>query len=524
MPIRKKNISIPHFILVLCFGIFLFQSCSKNKTTEKGVSIITLDSTAIKPFFESYPELQKYDSIYVNAYQYYDFHYIWFNEDGLTDYGKSLYKRMENRKNEGVYASFPYQEEIDNIYGEELENPEDNPDAELLMTGLYAFYVDHVYKGIDQNLAEEMGWFLPRKNLDETALLEKLISDKKWTDEDTLRVKQYAQMRDKLKEFRKIQEEGGWGNIETSEEKIALKPGDSSALIPQIRKRLAVTGELKKDNESDLYDEDLKEALAQFQLHHGLNKDSIITTEHIAALNVPIQDYIKKMVVNLERLRWIPTEMNEADELILVNIPAYHLDYYKNGKVIFDSDVIVGGVMHKTVIFDGEMSYLAFSPYWNIPPSIIKNEIKPGMEKDDKYLEKRNMEWNNGNVRQLPGASNSLGLVKFMFPNENNIYLHDTPAKSLFDSEDRARSHGCIRVEKARDLAVTILEGDKEWSPEKVDSAMHAGKENTYSLKNKIPVYIGYFTAWVDENGEINFYKDVYERDDKLAELLQYEP
>lgn len=522
MPIRKKNVSIFRFIIVVFLGSFLFQSCSKTQKTEKGVSIITIDSTAIKPFFESHPELQKYDSIYVDVYRYYDFHYIWFNEKGMTDYGKSLYKRVKNIEDEGIYAEYPYQTQIDDLYEEDLKNPEDNSDAELLMTGLYAFYVDHAYKGIDEDVAKELGWLLPRKKIDETALLKKLVSDKKWSDEDTLRVKQYYQMRDKLKDFKKIQEEGGWDKIETSEEKIAIKPGDSSEIIHQIRKRLAITGELQKDNESNIYDEDLKKAVAEFQLHHGLNKDSIIKAEHIAAFNVPVQDYIKKIVVNLERLRWVPTKINEVEEFILVNIPAYHLDYFKNGKVVFDSDVIVGGVMHKTVIFDGEMSYLAFSPYWNIPPSIIKNEIKPGMEKDDKYLEKRNMEWNNGNVRQLPGASNSLGLVKFMFPNENNIYLHDTPAKSLFDSEDRARSHGCIRVEKARDLAVAILEGDKEWNPEKIDSAMHAGKENTYSLKNKIPVYIGYFTAWIDENGEINFYKDVYKRDDKLADLLKY--
>jgi murein L,D-transpeptidase YcbB/YkuD len=123
-------------------------------------------------------------------------------------------------------------------------------------------------------------------------------------------------------------------------------------------------------------------------------------------------------------------------------------------------------------------------------------------------------------VRQKPGVKNSLGLVKFMFPNSNNIYLHDTPSKSLFAKETRAFSHGCIRVGKPRDLALAILKNDKNWTPEKIDAAMHAGKENTYVLKNKIPVYIGYFTAWVDDKGEINFYDDVYQRDERLSNLI----
>lgn len=224
----------------------------------------------------------------------------------------------------------------------------------------------------------------------------------------------------------------------------------------------------------------------------------------------------------MERSRWLPQEFSTADEKLLVNIPAFHLDYYRDGEIILESEVVVGSEMTKTVIFDGEISYLAFSPYWNIPQSIIKNEVIPGMERDENYLKNRNMEWNDGQVRQLPGGNNSLGLVKFMFPNSNSIYLHDTPAKSLFKNEDRARSHGCIRVAKARDLAIAMLDKDKEWNQKKIDAAMHAGKESTYELKKKIPVYIGYFTAWVDKNGEINFYDDVYKRDNKLAELLSY--
>jgi murein L,D-transpeptidase YcbB/YkuD len=174
----------------------------------------------------------------------------------------------------------------------------------------------------------------------------------------------------------------------------------------------------------------------------------------------------------------------------------------------------------RTVIFSGMLTYIVFCPYWNLPQSIIEKEVKPGMKRNKNYLAAHNMEWNNGQVRQKPGKNNSLGLIKFIFPNSNDIYMHDTPAKSLFEKESRAFSHGCIRVGKPRELAIEILREDPNWTPQKIDAAMNAGRESTYTLKNRIPVYIAYLTAWVDPKGKINFYEDVYQWDDRLSELL----
>jgi murein L,D-transpeptidase YcbB/YkuD len=176
--------------------------------------------------------------------------------------------------------------------------------------------------------------------------------------------------------------------------------------------------------------------------------------------------------------------------------------------------------MNKTVIFSAPMKYIVFSPYWNIPESILNKEILPGIEKNSNYLEEHDMEWHNDYVRQRPGSKNSLGLIKFLFPNSNAIYLHDTPAKSLFNKEDRAFSHGCIRVAKPIELAAHIMQNDKKWNKEKIEEAMSSGEESWYTLQNKIPVYIGYFTAWVDTEGTIHFYEDVYDRDEALAALL----
>ncbi len=512
----KKSISFFCLLTTVFLIVFLFQSCKQEvKTTEKGVSLITVDSIEISSFFETYPEMKNYEKAYQEIYEHYDFHYIWFTEEEMLSHGKSLYQKAKDLKKEGVFTVFPYQKEVDEIYEESLNDI----DAEFLMTGLYVFYMDHVYKGYDSDIIKDMGWLLPKKELNHTALLDSVLSDDEWDENDSLMISQYYDMRKELHKYQEIEKEGGWEKIEFVDEKN-LKPEDSSAVILQVRKRLYLTGELENDNEKNIYDEELKKGIYKFQKSHGFNQDAVISKKHLTALSVPVEDYIEKIALNMERLRWIPTQINDAKEFIFVNIPAYDLAYYRDGEIILSSDVVVGDVMTKTVIFAGEMSYLAFSPYWNIPKSIIEKEVKPGMEKDENYLEKRNMEWNDGQVRQKPGKTNSLGLVKFMFPNENNIYLHDTPAKNLFDQENRALSHGCIRVEKARDLAISIMEENKDWTPEKVDSAMNAGKEHIYDLKNEIPVYIGYFTAWVDEEGETNFYEDIYKRDNKLAKLL----
>jgi len=222
----------------------------------------------------------------------------------------------------------------------------------------------------------------------------------------------------------------------------------------------------------------------------------------------------------MERCRWISPDIIKSKELIVINIPAYRLSYFKEGKLELAMKVVVGKDMNQTVVFSGEMKYIVFRPYWNLPRSIIKKEIKPAMAKNKNYLSEHNMEWNGGNIRQKPGPKNSLGLVKFLFPNTNDIYLHDTPSKSLFNEEKRAFSHGCIRVAKPRQLANIIMKDDKNWSPEKIDAAMDNGTEKWYTLKNTIPVYIGYFTAWVDNEGDIHFYDDVYSRDQRLASLI----
>lgn len=504
----------------------VFHNCGQvGNSLESSDVNISLDSLVVAPFFQSYPELKKYEKELVEIYRDYNYNFIWFDNKGIVEYANSLYSKVIDIEDEGISSTFPYQTNIDNVFNENINNAHKDPDAELLLTSLYLFYVDEVYKGIDNKSTTNIGWLLPRKKVNYTTLLDSIISDNKLQHKDSLTLfSQYYKLRNALKRYRGIEENGGWVQIELEQGVKSYKPNDSSKVIQQIRERLYITSDIKQNNLSPIYDAELVDAVKVFQLRNGFKADSLISLENINAMNITVSERIKTIIVNMERCRWILPETFNANKFIFVNIPSYKLSLIDSGKIALESPVVVGDSMTKTVIFGGKMSYLVFSPYWNLPKSIIEREVIPGIKKNKNYLKSHNMEWNNGQVRQLPGKNNSLGRVKFMFPNSNDIYLHDSPAKNLFNKEDRAMSHGCVRVGKARELAMIILKDDKTWTPQKIDAAMNAHQESICGLKSKIPVYIGYFTVWVDEQGQINFYKDVYERDERLASLLFYKP
>ena len=484
-------------------------------------SNLPFDSNLVLKFYQSYPELDKYRHDVVDVYRQHKFTQIWYDERGIVEFGPTLFSKVKELDVEGVSSKFPYQEKIDGVFENDKENTLSRDETELMLTNLYLFYAEKVYKGLADTTSTAMGWLLPRKQVAYKVLLDSLLTDDQLIiRDDSMLIAQYYKLRDVLLRYREIEKTGGWNPIDLNPKLKAYEPGDTAMAIVQIRERLFREGDLKQNNKSNLYDPELVEAMKKYQWRVGKNPTEKILPEHIREMNVPVRERIQKIIVNMERCRWISPEFARAKEYIVVNIPSFKLIMVRNRKIELESPVIVGKNVTKTVIFSGMLSYIVFSPYWNLPQSIINKEVKPGRVKDKNYLEKHIMEWNNGQVRQKPGKNNSLGLVKFIFPNSNDIYMHDTPAKSLFAQESRAFSHGCIRVGKPRDLALAIMKYDSDWTSQKIDAAMHTGKENTYVLKNKIPVYIGYFTAWVDINGEIGFFDDIYQRDDRLAELL----
>lgn len=497
----------------------LIISCKKNdgQLSTDRKDRIAMDSTQLSTFLSSHPEFKKYAAQFNELYRKHDFHYVWFDKDGRVEFAEVLYNRINQIGADGVVSSMPYKAKLDEIFS---DNDKPKPDDELLISAMYFFYAQKVLVGVDTKKSKSTGWFLPRDKVDYVAYLDELLRDPDKIKMDTSEnIPQYYQLRKALQTYREIKNKGGWGRIDFPASKKVLKPGDSDPAIAQARKRLAITGELKNDNGSPEYDSAMETAVAAYRKRNNILGEHLtpMLAEH---LSVPVEQRIKTIIVNMERCRWIVPEIAEAKELIAVNIPAFQLRYLRDGKPVLESNVVVGKEANKTVVFSGQMSYMVFSPYWNVPKSIVEKEIKPDMENDPDYLEKHNMEWNGSMLRQKPGKDNSLGLVKFMFPNSNNIYLHDTPAKSLFGKDDRAKSHGCVRVEKARELAIKILEDDKKWNAQKIDAAMNSGTETQYALNHKIPVYISYFTAWADAQGHVAFYEDVYERDNRLAQLL----
>jgi len=239
-----------------------------------------------------------------------------------------------------------------------------------------------------------------------------------------------------------------------------------------------------------------------------------------------VQERIRQIEINLERWRWLPSSLGES--YVWVNVPEFRMELIDKGRKAIDMAVVVGKQQSQTPVFSDQMEYLELNPEWNIPTSIAENEILPKLASDPGYLARHNMEFvgdgANQRIRQRSGPDNPLGQVKFMFPNEHDVYLHDSPADHLFSREERDFSHGCIRLERPVQLAEYLLRDKPDWSGTKVREAIVSGEHRTVKLPHKLPVHILYFTAWVEDNGSVNFRKDVYGHDAKLAAALAQEP
>lgn len=531
--LKMKNSSI--YYLIFFFVLFSLGitnvSCQNKKNNAivlpynnlgkgKPRVVTPFDSTLVIDFYKKYSELAQYKEQAILIYQQQKYNYIWYDGNGIQETAAVIWNKINNINDEGVVTSVPYKSIFDAKYSKKSTTPD--IELELGLTSYYLFYVDNVYKGIDVSKSRELGWYLPRNKPTYLNYLNSLLVDTKSEDVKYL-LPQYYKLRELLKQYRELEKKGGWNKIGVDSKFTVLKPGDTSTSIPLIRTRLFLEGDLASDSKISWYDEDLKIAILNFKSRTGFKPDADILPKHIAEMNIPISDRIKTIMVNMERCRWISNGLSNSEEFIVINIPSFRFTFFKDKKPILISKVVVGKEINKTVVFSGMMSYMVFCPYWNVPNSILRKEIYPAIRRNKKYLANHHMEWHNGGVRQKPGPNNSLGLIKFLFPNNNNIYLHDTPSKNLFKEETRAFSHGCIRIEKPVELANLILKDDPNWSPEKIDQAMHTNVESWYTLKTKIPVYIGYFTAWVDSQGKINFYKDIYQNDNRLMEVLAKE-
>jgi murein L,D-transpeptidase YcbB/YkuD len=349
----------------------------------------------------------------------------------------------------------------------------------------------------------------------------------------------YVRLKQELARYRAAEKQGGWAPLPAGP---ALKPGASDARLPALRTRLIRSGDLAEGTVSDpqLYDAQLTAAVQQFQRRNGLEPDGVLGATTITELNVPVSQRIAQLRVNLDRGRVLLQDL--PDQFVVVNIAGYTVYLVKGQKVAWNARVQVGKTYRRTPLFRSEINYLVFNPTWTVPPGIIKADILPAARKDPssitrkglkvldangRELDPASIDWsrfNSGNIpytlRQDPGPKNALGRVKLMFPNSYSVYLHDTPSQSLFEQTDRAFSSGCVRVERALELAERVLDDPQRWNQGSIEQVINSGKLQNVTLKKKMPVLLAYWTAWVDPQGMVNFRRDVYGQDAKWAEGL----
>lgn len=500
-----------------------------NKTIPGNFShqkIFYFDSTEVTEFLTKYADFRPLDSNITRFYRNRKFSFAWFDDKGLIEQAGNLIDRISNLKEEGLFTQPKYKAQLDSLL---LENDHAKPDKEpdinleLMLTAQYFEFAEMAWQGMDQSVSESTQWFVPRKKITYEAYLDSLLRLSPQTEMNLKEpvYRQYELLKSYLQKYRKLENTTQWTPLKM--DKKSYEQGDSSLFVPKIKSRLYYLEDFSGDTSSLLFDKNLAKAVIQFQIRHGLTADGIIGPGTLTELNTSLESRIRQIIVNMERSRWLPLNLNE--DYLAVNIPEFKLHVYHADSLLWSCNVVVGKDVHKTVVFSGEVKYVVFSPYWNVPTSIVRNEILPAMARNSNYLRRNNMEiigyhGNTPIIRQKPGPSNSLGLVKFLFPNSHSIYLHDSPAKSLFEESSRAFSHGCIRVQEPLKLAKFLLKNNSEWDESSIITAMNRGVERTVTLEQVVPVFITYFTSFVDRGGKINFRKDIYDRDERLANMI----
>ena len=413
--------------------------------------------------------------------------------------------------------------------------------VELFFSAAFLEYASDVKVGRFLPRKVDPNFFIEGRTIDQTAALKSLAGVDNldrffsaWQPSNP----RYAALRSALANYLALADKGGWGSVPLGE---ALKPGMKDPRVPAIRTRLKLSDGVGPSRvEPEIYDDALVDAVKRFQARQGLENDGVIGASTIVAMNVPLQERIQSIVMAMERLRWMPEDLGQ--QYVIVNIAGFDLRRINGGNVEEHMAVVVGKPYTRTPVFSDRIRYVEFNPYWTVPPGIAANEELPKLRKNPASLSAQGFELVRGNqvvdpasidwsryaggnfpfqIRQRPGANNALGHVKLMFPNEHNVYLHDSPAHSLFSRNVRAFSHGCIRLARPLDLAEQVLRagGISGWNRDRIDQVVASAKNTVVNLQRPLPVHITYMTAWVDGD-LVNFRPDIYGHDAKLLAAL----
>ena len=481
----------------------------------------------------------------------------WCGEEGIFPRAESLIEVIRESARDGLRPSDYHLINLEALSKEIRQKESEREsidvellvDFELLLTDAFLLLASHLLAGRvnPETLHSEWDVFNPTTDL--AAILQSAIETNQIKAVlKTLQPPQpgYRALKEALARYRAISQQGGWPMIPDN---TTWHRGDYGVRYYLLRKRLELSGDLDaaESGYPYLFDDALEKAVRKFQKRHGLNSDGVVGNKTTTALNVPVADRIRQIELNLERWRWIPHEL--GPKYILVNIADFKLSVVEDRQTLMEMRVVVGRDYRKTPVFSKKMTYMVLNPYWNIPQKIAVEDILPKVKLNRRYLSRQKIKvfksWRKGapeldpkaidwrwlneenfafKFRKEPGPKNDLGRIKFIFPNKFAVYLHDTPDRRLFKRSMRGFSSGCIRVEKAMDLATYILRDDQDWSRQKILESIKNSERRVIRLRNPIPVHLLYLTAWVYEDGLLHFRDDIYLRDKPLDVALKERP
>lgn len=570
-PYIKKYLAVP---LLSILGVAGISSCNNSSSEGEGSGIFgstelpqaTTDSVFVYNYIKDKPEFKEHQEFMFLFYGDRDYNLAWFRDNELVPETEKFLEAIEGSEKEGLnpekYRIVDIEKMIERykqMKSKDSARLELQKEIDVALTASYFNYASDFYRGrIDPRQDDNVKWDVKKNKIKLHKALQTILKERESTypyyEFEALHAG-YTRLRDKLHEYRALQAEGGWPKVELGDKK-KLEQGDSADAVLTLRKRLNPDQNFNaSDPKLRVYDENLVKQVKQFQMLHGMKEDGIVGGKTLATMNIPVEERINQIMINMERWRWIPKRMvpkSMEQKYIWVNIPEFKMYIYEDPdddldaereyKKVMDMRVIVGKTMHSTPIFSDKLEYVVMAPFWNVPNTIMAAEIKPKLVSNPGWLASQNMEvvtkeknpkpvspysidWASVSeenfqyrVRQKPGPKNSLGMIKFLFPNEYAVYLHDTPADALFNQTNRDFSHGCVRVEYPVELAKYLLKDMPEWNESKIRSTMTGGEETWVTLPSKVQVYIVYFTSWVDEQGQIHFREDLYGHDKKLAQ------
>ena len=462
----------------------------------------------------------------------------WLKDDGFNESAVQLKEVLDNIEEEGLNPQLYRTEFLENFFNKDSLSIEEKAIADILLTNSFYLLATHFSNGVLEAENLEKEWLSAKKELNFEELFKKAVQQKQVKSSLYSLVPQnerYHKLRNKLKFFREIKKDGGWLKVEASQ---IMREGFTGEEAKQLKIRLKQSGDFSGEI-NEKYGENLKKAVINFQKRHGLKIDGIVGPNTLKALNRDIEEIIRTIEINMERLRWLPHTF--GNDYIFTNIADFTLQVYENNQKALEMSVIVGKEQRSTPVFSDKLSYIVLNPYWNVPRSIAVKDKLPLIKKDINYIPENNftvlkfvdgkfveqdyqeINWNDLNknnfnyyLRQSPGPNNALGRVKFMFPNKFSVYLHDTPDKELFKQSERDFSSGCIRLEEPFKLAEYLLRKNDKWDLEKINSILESNEEKTIGLTQKLPIHIIYMTAWVDEKNMLQIRNDIYNRDARL--------